>query len=312
MADADPAIRPRALPIAFSGSPLDRADNLRADPEGLAARMDWKARLLLLDGLNPSVDEGGRLAWGTLADASPDAELVFLGLDRSDGGEGKACFAAVPPEGDARPRMANPQLWSIMTSLTPDQLALYGGARSPVDWHARHRFCAQCGGRTKVAKGGWQRDCDAETGCGAQHFPRTDPVSIMLIEMHRAGEPQVLLGRGLGWPEGAFSALAGFVEPGETIEEGVAREVLEEVGIRVRDVSYILSQPWPFPSQLMIGCIGHTDDDTITLDETELAEARWFTKAEIASALEGGPDAPMRSPPPHTIAHQLFRWWIAQ
>ena len=95
MADADPAIRPRALPIAFSGSPLDRADNLRADPEGLAARMDWKARLLLLDGLNPSVDEGGRLAWGTLADASPDAELVFLGLDRSDGGEGKACFAAV-------------------------------------------------------------------------------------------------------------------------------------------------------------------------------------------------------------------------
>ena len=185
--------------------------------------MDWKARLLLLDGLNPSMDEAGRLSWGTLADAPEDAELVFLGLDRSDGGE-KACFACVPSEGDARPRMANPQLWSLMTALAPDQLALYGGARSLVDWHARHRFCAQCGGTTRVAKGGWQRTCEA---CGADHFPRTDPVTIMLVE--HGGK--LLLGRGLGWPEGRFSALAGFVEPGETIEEGVAREVLEEVGV---------------------------------------------------------------------------------
>ena len=107
-----------AYPIAFSGSPLDRADNMRADPDALAGMMNWKARLLLLDGLMPSMDDGGRLAWGTLADAPPDAELVFLGLDRADGGE-KACFAAVPPQGDARPRMANPQLWSLMASLAP-------------------------------------------------------------------------------------------------------------------------------------------------------------------------------------------------
>lgn len=294
--------------IAFSGSPLDRADNLRADPDGLAARMDWKARVLLLDGLTPSVDEGGRLAWGTLADAPEDAELVFLGLDRADGGE-KACFACVPPEGDARPRMANPQLWSLMTALAPDQLALYGGARSLVDWHARHRFCAQCGGGTRIAKGGWQRTC---TTCDADHFPRTDPVTIMLIEAEHEGERKLLLGRGLGWPEGSFSALAGFVEPGETIEEGVAREVLEEVGIVVRDVSYILSQPWPFPSQLMIGCIGHADTTEITLDETELAEAHWFTQAQVKASLAGAEDAPMRCPPPHTIAHQLFRWWVAR
>lgn len=294
--------------IAFSGSPLDRADNLRADPDGLAARMDWKARLLQLDGLNPSVDEVGRLAWGTLADAPEDAELVFLGLDRSDGGE-KACFACVPEQGDARPRMANPQLWSLMTALAPDQLALYGGARSLVDWHARHRFCAQCGGPTKIAKGGWQRSC---TNCGAEHFPRTDPVGIMLIEAQIEGERHLLLGRGLGWPEGSFSALAGFVEPGETIEEGVQREVLEEVGLVVRDVSYILSQPWPFPSQLMIGCIGYADATDITLDETELAEARWFTQRQVEASLAGEADAPMRSPPAHTIAHQLFRWWIAQ
>ena len=293
-----------AAPIAFSGNPLDRADNLRADPDALAGMMNWKARLLMLDGLMPSMDDGGRLAWGTLADAPEDAELVVLGLDPAQGGE-KACFAAVPPEGDARPRMANPQLWSLMTSLAPDQLALYGGARSLVDWHARHRFCAQCGGSTKVAKGGWQRTC---TKCGTEHFPRTDPVTIMLVEY----DGKLLLGRGLGWPEGRYSALAGFVEPGETIEEGVAREVLEEVGIVVRDVSYILSQPWPFPSQLMLGCMAYADDDAITLDETELAEAGWFTRDEVQAALEGRDDARIVAPPPHTIAHQLFRWWIAQ
>ena len=293
-----------AYPIAFSGSPLDRADNLRADPDALAGMMNWKARLLLLDGLMPSIDDAGRLAWGTLADAPEDAELVFLGLDRADGGE-KACFAAVPPEGDARPRMANPQLWSLMTSLAPDQLALYGGARSLVDWHARHRFCAQCGGSTKVAKGGWQRTC---TKCGTEHFPRTDPVTIMLVEH----EDRLMLGRGLGWGEGRFSALAGFVEPGESIEEAVAREVLEESGVTVRDVSYVASQPWPFPSQLMIGCHALADDDTVTMDETELAELRWFTRDEVKAALVGGPDAPFAKPPREAIATHLLTWWSAK
>ena len=254
-------------PIAFSGSPIDRADNLRADPDALAGMMNWKARLLALDELMPSLDDNNRLVWGTLADAPEDAELVFLGIDRTDGGE-KPCFAAVPAKGDASPRMANPQLWALMATLDPGDLALYGGARSLIDWHARHRFCAECGGNTKVAKGGWQRGCES---CNAQHFPRTDPVTIMLAEH----EGRLMLGRGKGWPEGAFSALAGFVEPGETIEEAVQREVFEESGVRVRDVSYIASQPWPFPSQLMIGCHSYADDDALVIDETEMAEIIW-------------------------------------
>ena len=286
--------------IAFSGSPLDRADNLRADPDALAGLMNWKARLLKLDALMPEIDETGRLAWGTLADAAEDAELVFLGIDRSDGAE-KPCFAAVPPEGDASPRMANPRLWSLMATLHADDLALYGGARSLIDWHARHRFCANCGATTKVAKGGWQRNCDA---CNAQHFPRTDPVTIMLAEH----EGRLMLGRGKGWPEGRFSALAGFVEPGETIEEAVAREVFEESGVRVRDVSYIASQPWPFPSQLMIGCHSHADDDALVIDYTEMAEIIWFTRDEVASSIAG--NGPFHAPPPHAIAHTLIKWWL--
>ena len=282
--------------LSFTGSRLDRADHVRADPERLAGYMNWKARVLALDGLMPSLDDTNRLAWGTLADVPEDAELCFLGLD-----EGKACFAAVPPRGDATPRMANPQLWSLMATLQPDDLALYGGARSLTDWHARHRFCAQCGGDTKLGKGGWQRDC---TNCGASHFPRTDPVTIMLVEH----DGRLMLGRGLGWPEGRFSALAGFVEPGESIEEGVAREVLEEAGVRVRDVTYVASQPWPFPSQLMIGCHSHADSDELTIDETEMAEINFYTRDEVQAALAG--EGPFVAPPPHAIAHYLMQWWI--
>ena len=282
--------------IAFTGSALDRADHVRADPERLAGYLNWKARLLALDGLMPALDEEDRLAWGTLADAPEDAELCFLGLS-----EDRAHFAAVPPRGDASPRMANPQLWSLMATLVPEDLALYGGGRSLVDWHARHRFCAQCGGDTTLSKGGWQRDC---TQCGASHFPRTDPVTIMLVE--HAG--RLMLGRGKGWPEGSFSALAGFVEPGESIEEAVAREVLEEAGIAVRDVSYVASQPWPFPSQLMIGCHSHADSDDLTIDETEMAEINFYTREEVEAALAG--DGPFRCPPRHAIAHHLMEWWV--
>ena len=282
--------------LSFTGSRLDRADHVRADPERLAGCMNWKARVLTLDGLMPSLDDANRLVWGPLAAVPEDAELCFLGLD-----EGKACFAAVPPRGDATPRMANPQLWSLMSTLQPDDLAIYGGARSLADWHARHRFCAQCGGDTKLAKGGWQRNC---TACEASHFPRTDPVTIMLVEH----EGRLMLGRGLGWPEGRFSALAGFVEPGESIEEGVVREVLEEAGVRVRDVTYVASQPWPFPSQLMIGCHSHADSDELTIDETEMAEVEFFTREQVGAALEG--NGPFVAPPPHAIAHHLLQWWM--
>lgn len=291
-------------PLAFTGCRVERADHVRADPDALAGQMTWRARLLALDGMTPALDPDGRLAWGTLADAAEDAELVFLGLD-----EGRGCFAAVPAQGDASPRMANPQLWSLMATLAPEDLALYGGARSLVDWHARHRFCPACGGATKLAKGGWQRNCES---CDAQHFPRTDPVTIMLVEHASESGGRLMLGRGLGWPEGRFSALAGFVEPGESIEEAVAREVFEESGVRVRDVTYVASQPWPFPSQLMIGCHSHADDDELAIDATEMAEVRWFTREDVAAALAGSDEASFTAPPPHAIAHHLIHWWLEQ
>ena len=287
--------------IAFSGSPLDRADHLRTDREALAGLMNWRARLLKLDGLLPSYDAAtSEIGWGTLADAPGDAELVFLGLL-----DGKACFAAVPVEGADGPAYAQPQVWQAMQVLSPSDLAIYGGARSLVDWHARHRFCARCGSGTALAKGGWQRDCSA---CGAAHFPRTDPVTIMLVE-HQG---RLLLGRQPRFPPRVHSALAGFVEPGETIEEAVAREVFEEAGVRVRDVTYIASQPWPFPSQLMIGCHAHADDDAITVDTTELEEARWFTRAELEDAREAGPEGneTLIFPRSWAIAHHLVTWWL--
>lgn len=287
-------------PIAFAGSPIDRADHIRANPDALNGLMDWRARLLKLDGLSPVYTDAGVLEWGTLADAAPDGELVFLGLM-----DGKACFAEVPDEGATGPAYANPAIWQAMAALDPGELALYGGARSLVDWHARHQFCARCGAGTRIAKGGWQRNCDA---CSAQHFPRTDPVTIMLIEH----EGRLLMGRQPRFPARVYSALAGFVEPGETIEEAVARESFEEAGVRVRDVTYVASQPWPFPSQLMIGCHALTDDPTLTIDTTELEEARWFTREELEAARAAGPHGNdlLVFPRSFAIAHNLVTWWL--
>ncbi len=292
-------------PIAFAGSPIDRADHIRVNKEALGARMDWRAKVLLLDGLLPQIDEMGALMWGTLADVPQEVELVFLGLM-----DDKACFAAVPEQGATGPAYAMPRAWQAIQQLSPPDLAIYGGARSLVDWHARHRFCANCGQPTSPAKGGWQRNCAPaeEGGCGAQHFPRTDPVTIMLVE----NEGRLLLGRQPRFPPRSFSALAGFVEPGETIEEAVAREVHEEASLRVRDVEYIATQPWPFPSQLMIGCYSQTDETEITLDVEELEEARWFTRDEVAQALAnpGSEDTAFSAPPPAAIAHSLLKWWL--
>ncbi|GGA07789.1 NADH pyrophosphatase [Blastomonas marina] len=286
--------------IAFTGSPLDRADHLRADPDALAGQMNWRARLLKLDGLTPGMDDGGALAWGTLADCDPDAELVFLGLM-----EGKPCFAPVPAEGAEGPAYAQPQVWQAINLLSEQDLATYGGARSLVDWHARHRFCARCGAATEIAKGGWQRDCPS---CDAQHFPRTDPVTIMLVEH----EGKLLLGRQPKFPPRTYSALAGFVEPGESIEEAVAREVKEEAGVSVRDVRYVASQPWPFPSQLMIGCHAHAVDPALTIDETELEDARWFTRVELEEARAAGSEGTetLVFPRSVAIAHHLVTWWL--
>ena len=284
---------------AFCGHPLDRADRLRSDPDKLAELLAGDARLLRLDALAPELDGEGRLVWD--APDGTGAELVFLGLLG-----GRAHFAAVPAQGNADPAYAQRQIWGLLGQLTADDLALYGGARSVLDWHARHRFCARCGRPTALAKGGWQRDCGA---CGAQHFPRVDPVAIMLVECRGS----LLLGRQARFPPRSYSALAGFVEPGESIEEAVRREVFEEAGVRVGEVRYIASQPWPFPSQLMVGCLGFAESLELAVDKTEIEDARWFTRDEVAEALTKGQDSTsFLSPPSQAIARDLLQWWLEE
>ncbi|MEQ1542579.1 MAG: NAD(+) diphosphatase [Novosphingobium sp.] len=290
------------MEIAFAGSRLDRADHIRSDSERLEQLMDWRARLLRLDGLDPVVTPENALDWGTIADADPASELVFLGLI-----DGRGCFAEVSAQLIGSMAPPNPRLWAAMAALSAEDLATYGAARSLVDWHARHRYCARCGCPTVLAKGGWQRTCTGEV-CLAEHFPRVDPVTIMLVEH---GD-NLLLGRQPRFPPRRFSTLAGFVEPGESIEEAVAREVLEEAGVVVRSVGYVGSQPWPFPSSLMIGCHAVAEAAELTIDHTELEEAAWFTRAEVAAAMRGDDDARFIAPPPHAIAHHLLKWWLAR
>jgi len=297
MGAAVPASEP-----AFGGQPLDRADHLRTDPKQLAA-LQAGGRLLKLDALVPELDADGRLVWGPVDGI--DVELVFLGL-----AEGRAHFAAVPDEGNDDPAYAQRPIWGLLGRLPADDLALYGTARSVLDWHARHKFCARCGQPTRFAKGGWQRDCVA---CGAQHFPRVDPVAIMLVEYPDEFGGRLLLGRQARFPPRSYSALAGFVEPGESIEDAVRREVFEEAGVRVGEVRYIASQPWPFPSQLMVGCLGIGESLELAIDTTEIEDARWFTRAEVAEAMAKGSDSTsFLAPPRQAIAHHLLEWWLEQ
>jgi NAD+ diphosphatase len=286
------------MTIGFTGCRIERADQIRVDADQVRAAMgSLSARLLLLEGLDPVSDGADGLAWGMLSDAHPDADLVFLGLE-----DGKPRFVALLPDGvRADPRSHS--AWRILPFLRPDQAALYALARSLVDWHARHRFCANCGAPTRPAKGGWQRTCGT---CRAEHFPRTDPVGIMLA-VH---EDAVLVGRQPGFPPGRYSALAGFIEPGETIEEAVARELYEEAGIRVDQVRYVASQPWPFPSQLMIACLARSQSRELTLDTTEIEDAFWVTRDEVRASLNGDPDAKFVAPPPFAIAHSLLKHWL--
>lgn len=287
------------IPPGFTGGRLDRADRLRSDPDALAAALgDWRARLLVLGpGYEPEVTEEGRLAWTSLAHADPNADLVLLGLE-----DGRPRFAAITGEAGGSP-FRSPRLLGALGGMIPGEAATYAQARAVLDWHARHRHCANCGAPTAVIRAGWARRCGV---CAAEHFPRTDPVVIMIAE-HRG---RALLGRQAAWPPGRFSALAGFVEPGESIEEAVAREIHEEAGVVVRDVRYVASQPWPFPSQLMIACVAAAEDDALTLDTTEIEEAIWVPRDEVRAVLAG--DAgPFLAPPPYAIAHTLLTEWAA-
>ncbi len=285
----------------FTGSPLDRADRLRNDLEGYnAALNDWRARVLGLDGLDPVVASEGGLKWHSIAEVDVSVELILLGL-----ADGKPHFVPLVEgaggQGTGGPR--SPAVWRALSILPAEDAAIYGTARSLIDWHNSHRYCGRCGGTTKVFRAGWGRQC---TACEAQHFPRTDPVVIMIAEH----EGKALLGRQAAWPQGNYSALAGFLEPGESIEEAVRREILEEAGVACGAVRYVTSQPWPFGgSQLMMACTADALGTDLVIDHTELEDALWASKEEVRAALNGDEGRRFNAPPPFAIAHTLMRHW---
>lgn len=297
-------------PIAFSGSPLDRCANERRDPAWLEARWtDDATRFLPLYKLEPLIkqDGGPALAWARwelFEDLDPKPEAMLLGVDDDvahfavDVSVLEKPLAALGLEGVADFE----DLRKFAGDLTPAEVAIFAHARSLLDWHARHRHCPVCSGDTTTVLGGAHRRC---IDCSAEHFPRTDPVAIAVVTQ---GD-RCLLGRGPGWPETMYSALAGFVETGETIEEAVRREILEESGIEVGAVRYVKSQPWPFPSSLMIGCIAEALSEEITIDQVELEDVRWFSRAEVRDAIDGKP-GPLFVPPPFAIANHLMRAWV--
>jgi NAD+ diphosphatase len=273
----------------FQGLGLDRADTLRGSAEqvqALAVRAD--ALELIWDGGLPALDEEGRLRWQPVRSFD-----LFLGLC-ADGPR----FSAIADSGhDHRAQFA------ALTLLDATDAPIFATALSLGGWHRRHRFCANCGQPSEIVRGGWSRRCSS---CGSEHFPRVDPVVIMLAEH----DGKLLLGRQPQYPPGRYSALAGFVEVGETLEAAVARELAEEAGIAVADVRYLASQPWPFPSSLMFGCTARALGTELTIDFTELDDARWFTREEVALALSGDPSAPFLPPPPFAIARSLLEHWL--
>lgn len=288
----------RTLP-GFCTFALDRCDDLRGDPFALAELIAHpEARLILLDGLDPVLD-GSALARAPLPLDARIEDHILLGKDET----GAPLFAKLARGSLPHGSQFAPHVRHMAASLSAEELSLYGAVRSLVDWHARHGFCAVCGAPTHPQRAGWGRRCGV---CEAEHFPRVDPVVIMLAEH----EGRVLLGRQPRFPRRFFSALAGFVEPGETIEGAVARELFEEAGIRVRDVRYVMSQPWPFPSSLMIACTAQAEDNALRLDEKELEHAFWASAEDVRAAIAGDDAAPFIAPPPMAVAHHLLRHWL--
>ncbi len=276
--------------LVFGGSRLDRSANRRGDAAWLAELLAApETRVVHINGDRTIIENGG------LRTSRHDgtSEPYLLGID----GSGTAWFAC---RSDAAENLRDLRGLAVEGLLPADELAVLAQARSVVHWHERHGFCANCGQPTEVKDAGYRRHCPA---CGGDHFPRTDPVVIMTV---RHGDA-ILLGRQSSWQPGVYSTLAGFMEPGETIEEAAGREVLEESGIRTHAYRYVASQPWPFPASLMIGLIGEALDRDIRIDGRELEDARWFGRAEVEDMLNGTHENGLRAPPPMAIAHRLMR-----
>ena len=292
----------------FAGNPLDRADALRRDPDWLAAAAgNPSSRFLAFSRLNVLLtgDKSARLRWLTTTEASAlnaNGECVFLGLV-----DGQAHFALDVSNVSDPFAVIDGEFRDCRTAamaLPQAETGIVAQARSQLDWHARHGYCSVCGTRTDPERGGHVRRCP---GCSAEHFPRTDPVAIMLI----VNGDQCLLGQPAGRfaGTGLYTALAGFIDQGESIEEAVRREVMEEAGIAVGEVSYHSSQPWPFPSSLMIGCHGVATSRDIQMDDQEMADVAWFSREDVIRAL-AGEHPNMQVPGPIAIAHHLIRAWV--
>jgi NAD+ diphosphatase len=309
--------------VTFGGSALDRAAHLRGDAVALAAQLAGGTVLPVWRG-KPLFRGEGLARPGWVSSDHPvlahGGVTVFLGLD-----DGVARFAqdvsGWAPEAGAEAVQAGffdpseqrhpalsadhafAELRGVMTRLAPRSAEMAATAKALLQWHASHGFCATCGARSEVAMGGWQRNCPS---CGAHHFPRTDPVVIMLVTHGNS----VLLGRSAGWPEGMYSLLAGFIEPGETMEAAVRREVFEEAGIRLGAVGYLASQPWPFPASLMLGCRAEALDTAIKLDPSEIEDALWVTREEMVTVFAG--EHPRLRPPRRgAIAQFLIQAWLS-
>lgn len=282
--------------ITFSGNPLDRLAAKRDDAIWLKGRLaDPCTRVIGLHDGKPLVRDGRLAALpASLARAAP--LRILLGIDRD------AAVFAIEVD-DAQERGTFEEMRPLALILPPAEAAIAGEAKSLLDWHRRHGFCAACGHATDVASAGWKRICP---GCRAEHFPRVDPVVIML-PVH--GE-RCLLGRQAAWPPGRMSALAGFMEPGESIEEACARELQEEAGLVANRVEYVATQPWPFPSTLMIGLIAEVADDHAVADGVELEEVRWLTRDEARSVV-AGEHPEVTAPSAYAIAHYLLTVWAA-
>jgi NAD+ diphosphatase len=296
---------------AFVSNILDRAAHLRNNEEKLFAlesKSTSRAYVVHRDSLLVKKEGDGSRALLSIDEAAKlgaNPGTIFLGL--RDGaaifGMGISQAAAEKLLGREDVTLTELRGMAMQGVVPPSELSAIAMAKSMVNWHQRHGFCANCGARTAMKEGGWKRECPS---CKAEHFPRTDPVVIMLVT---SGE-KCLLGRQQRFLPGMYSCLAGFVEAAETIEDAVRREVFEEAGIHCTDVGYYMTQPWPYPSSLMIGCTARATNEEIIVDRAELEDARWFSRDEARLMIARKHPDGLAGPHPFAIAHHLLGRWV--
>jgi NAD+ diphosphatase len=296
--------------LANTGSPLDRASERRGDKAFIdLAVSHTDARAVLIGGetIVLSLTDGGDpfLPLGAARQIAEITETIFIG---TVGGAARLGFAIAPEAAEKLKERSDLLVTDLRTIamrglVSVQHLQPVAIAKALLTWHTRHRFCSNCGTPTKVVEQGWRRDCES---CGVQHFPRTDPCVIMLaIDGERC-----LLGRSARFPPNMYSCLAGFVEPGESIEEATRRETFEEAGIQVGRVTYFASQPWPYPMSLMIGCFAEAKSSALHLDRNEIEDARWVTRDEAARMLTRKHPDQLFTPPPMAVAHHIIRAYV--